>query len=316
MRGARRTFLNNILELGLLRNVDRAAVQLDIRRLVIQLSVAADLLPSSLGIHDIQHASQFPLAGGNFGDIFKAQHHGEFVALKRLRLFQVDSDEGRQIRQKFFREALIWKNLDHDYVLPFLGVDSETFPGFFCMVSPWMNKGALVNNKGGPCQSTIPVLLYEIAVGLQCLHSQDIVHGDLRGANILLDDQGHARLADFGLTVFVDGPLAPTNRGGSVRWMAPELLDPESCGLSTFRRTFASDVYAFACVCLELYTGKPPFSEIFEGAVMLKVIAGVRPQVPFVVPVWCQQLISRCWCHCTFERVGTGTIIETIVQSV
>ncbi|KAJ6475700.1 kinase-like domain-containing protein [Mycena vitilis] len=316
LRGARRLFLNNAVDLGLLRNVDRASAQLDVRRLIVQLSAATDLIPTSLGIREIQSRSPFPLAGGNFGDIFKAQHQGEFVALKRLRLFQADSDEGRQIRQKFFREALIWKNLDHDYVLPFLGVDSETFPGFFCMVSPWMNKGALVSNKGGPCQSTIPVLLYEIAVGLQYLHSQDIVHGDLRGANILLDDQGHARLVDFGLAVFADGPLAPTNRGGSVRWMAPELLNPESCGFSTFRRTFASDIYAFACVCLELYTGKPPFSEIYEGAVMLKVIAGVRPQVPSVVPAWCQQLITKCWCHCPFERVGTGTIIETIVQSV
>jgi hypothetical protein len=53
--------------------------------------------------------------------------------------------------QKFCKEALIWKNLDHDYILPFIGVDSETFPGFLCMVSPWMSKGALVNKNGGPC---------------------------------------------------------------------------------------------------------------------------------------------------------------------
>ncbi|KAJ6551693.1 hypothetical protein B0H19DRAFT_891456, partial [Mycena capillaripes] len=52
----------------------------------------------------------------------------------------------------------------------------------------------------------------------------------------------------------------------STLWMAPELLDPQSCGLNEFRRTFSSDVYSFACVCLELYTGKPPFSEICEGA--------------------------------------------------
>ncbi|KAJ7916171.1 kinase-like domain-containing protein, partial [Mycena leptocephala] len=219
--------------------------------------------------------------------------------------------------QKFCREALIWKNLDHDYVLPFLGVDSETFPGFLCMVSPWMSRGSLVNNNVGPCQSSIPVLIYEIAVGLQYLHSQNIVHGDLRGANILLDDQGHARLADFGLTVFADGPLAPTNRGGSARWMAPELLDPKSCGLDVFKRTFASDIYSFACVCLELYTGEPPFSKIFsDGAVLLKVINGDRPECPSIVPVWCQQLIAKCWSHSPFKRPGTGTIIESIVTSV
>ncbi|KAJ7717957.1 kinase-like domain-containing protein [Mycena metata] len=85
------------------------------------------------------------------------------------------------------------------------------------MVSPWMARGALVNSSGGPSPSSIPVLMYEIAVGLQYLHSENIVHGDLRGANILFDDQGHARLADFGLAAFTDGPLAPTKRGGSLR---------------------------------------------------------------------------------------------------
>lgn len=121
--------------------------------------------------------------------------------------------------------------------------------------------------------------MYEIAMGLQYLHSQNIIHGDLRGvrrsicnmyssdltpsnlkANILLDDQGHVRLADFGLTVFADGPLAPTTRGGSTRWMAPELLDPNSCGLELFQRTFASDIYAFACVCLEVHLSSSNFS--------------------------------------------------------
>ncbi|KAJ7720280.1 kinase-like domain-containing protein [Mycena maculata] len=186
--------------------------------------------------------------------------------------------------QKFCREALIWKNLD--YVLPFLGVDSE---GFLCMVSPWMQKGPIVSGKGGPDRKFIPARMHEIAVGLQYLHSQNIVHGDLRGANILLDDQGRARLADFGLAVFADRPLVATHRGGSTRWMAPELLDPESCGLEVWQRTFASDTYSLR---------KPPFSDIpSDGAVLLKVIRGVRPECPPIVPDWCGQIIVSCWSH-------------------
>ncbi|KAF8194861.1 kinase-like domain-containing protein, partial [Mycena galopus ATCC 62051] len=215
------------------------------------------------------------------------------------------------------REALIWKNLNHEYVLPFLGVDSDTFPGFLCMVSPWMSKGALVKNDGGPPEDSIPVLIYEIAVGLQYLHSQNIVHGDLRGANILLDDRGHALLADFGLAVVTDSPLASTNRGGSLRWMAPELLHPESYGFKEFQRTFASDIYSFACVCLELYTGKPPFSEIpSDGAVLLYVIGGGLPAYPSVMPFWCQSLASKCWSHFPSSRPGMATIIESIVMFV
>ncbi|KAJ7170996.1 kinase-like domain-containing protein [Mycena filopes] len=281
IRGSRKDFLQNALEQGLLRNVDRAAAHFDARRLIVQLSELSDLLPSSLVIHGVKNSRPTPFSG-TFGDVFTADHQGKIVALKRLRIFSAENEEN-PTQQKFCREALIWKNLDHDHVLPFIGVDLETFPGYICMLSPWMANGALVTFKGGPSEATIPVLIHEIAVGLQYLHSQSIVHGDLRGANILLDDQGHARLADFGLSTFADGPLVPTKRGGSLRWMAPELIDPESCELVSFQRTFASDIYSFGCVCLELYTGKPPFSEIpSEGAVLLKVIKGLT--VPSSLP--------------------------------
>ncbi|KAJ7044734.1 kinase-like domain-containing protein [Mycena alexandri] len=317
LHGSQKIFLNEILERGLLRNVDRPSTALDARRLLIRLSEAAEILPSSLAILGVNNKSTDPLFGGAFGDVYDAKYEGNRVALKRLRLFHADGEDGeesRQIRRKFCREALIWKNLDHEYVLPFLGVDSDSFPGFLCMVSPWMSRGAIVTARGGPNISSIPILMYEIAVGLQYLHSENIVHGDLRGANILLDDEGHARLADFGLTTFADGPLAPTKRGGSTRWMAPELLDPESCGLEVFQRTFASDIYSFACVCLEVYTGTPPFSNIAsEGAVLLKVIKGGRPECPTTMPDWCSQYVTKCWSHTPVNRPGIGSIIASIV---
>lgn len=52
-------------------------------------------------------------------------------------------------------------------------------------------------------QTNVPKLLSEITEGLAYLHSQDIVHGDLRGANVLISEDGVARLSDFGLTKFL-----------------------------------------------------------------------------------------------------------------
>lgn len=62
------------------------------------------------------------------------------------------------------------------------------------------------------------------------------------------------RLADFGLAKFTDTTLATetSNHNGSVRWMAPELHLPEECDLERYQRTTQSDIYAFACVCLEV----------------------------------------------------------------
>ena len=109
--------------------------------------------------------------------------------------------------------------------------------------------------------------IHEIALGLEYLRSETLVHGDLRGvrnyilrgrsradlttmssqANILIDDNCRARLADFGVLWLPDS--TPMTQGshmpGAVRWMAPEVLSDKV-------PTFESDIYSFACVCVEV----------------------------------------------------------------
>jgi serine/threonine protein kinase len=102
--------------------------------------------------------------------------------------------------------------------------------------------------------------LLQIAEGLGYLHSMKIVHGDLRGTNILVADDWNVCLADFGLTGVIEDAVSTTsgaftstaNHAGSLRWFAPELIAPTFFGCERFVRTPASDVYAFACVCLEV----------------------------------------------------------------
>jgi hypothetical protein len=89
-----------------------------------------------------------------------------------------------------------------------------------------------------------------------------------------------------------------SNRAGSVKWFAPELINPEQFGCEQFVRTCATDVYAFVCVCLEvrfiaarrllteprhllqLETGAPPFANFPDVPAMFKVLAGERPERP------------------------------------
>jgi serine/threonine protein kinase len=74
-------------------------------------------------------------------------------------------------------------------------------------------------------------------------------------ANILIDGKGVAMLADFGLAEFSDAiATSGSSRAwyGSIRYMAPELLDPTMIGRAKPKKTFATDVYAFACVCYEV----------------------------------------------------------------
>ncbi|KAJ7233219.1 kinase-like domain-containing protein [Mycena rebaudengoi] len=194
--------------------------------------------------------------------------------------------ELRRMRLKFCREALIWQHLRHPYILPMIGIDRNSFSPSLCMVSPWMENGTVLRYLEDHKGANVDRLLSEIAQGLEYLHSRNIVHGDLRGANILINDKWSACSTDFGLTSLSDATTATnsSNRAGSVRWMAPELLAPDRFGHHKFSRTPASDVYAFGCVCLELYTGRSPFADISETAAMFKVINGERPFKPSCDP--------------------------------
>ncbi|KAJ7290099.1 kinase-like domain-containing protein, partial [Mycena rebaudengoi] len=224
------------------------------RRLMGKLCEKCGKLPSSLLITGVTQRDEHISYPGGYGDVYRAMHQGKPVALKHMRMFQ-DTDQ-RDIHRRFCREALVWQRLRHRYIVPLIGIDTESFPPALCLVSPWMKNGTVMNylkgKQGTIRQRIVNRLIREIAQGLAFLHDELVVHGDLRGANILVSNAGNACLTDFGLTVLLDTSMSPTrNGGGCMRWMAPETLDPNSWGVENQPRMPASDIYAFACVCLE-----------------------------------------------------------------
>ncbi|KAJ6457344.1 kinase-like domain-containing protein [Mycena sanguinolenta] len=287
------------------------------RRIIRKLVRRSDKLPSALFISGITGKEEHPTFGGGFADIYRASYSNRVVALKYMRVVQyMRGSDLRALRLKFCREALVWKELCHPYILPFLGIEENSFPSRLCMVSPWMEHGTVLNYLKQHGHRDVDRLLYEIAQGLQYLHSRNIVHGDLRGANILINEDWSACLTDFGLSIFSDATsLMTTNRGGSAYWMAPELLDPDRFGMR-FARTPASDVYAFGCVCLELYTGRPPFSGVLsEPGAMMKILNGERPPRPSNSPAMSDVLwsyVSMYWAQEPTTRPATQLVVQNM----
>ncbi|KAJ7788554.1 kinase-like domain-containing protein [Mycena olivaceomarginata] len=286
------------------------------RRIIRKLSASCDTLPTSLFITGITGKDQHPTFGGAYGDIYRASYNQKPVALKYMRAvhFMRGSDL-RRIRLKFCREALVWRALHHKNILPCLGIDGDSFPSSLCMVSPWMEHGTIMNYLEEYGHGNVDKLLYEVAQGLEYLHLCGIVHGDLRGTNILIAEDWSACLADFGLSIFSDATASmTTNRAGSLYWMAPELLDPDR--LENKFRTPASDVYAFGCVCLELYTGRPPFADLPEPGAMMKVIKGQRPERPSGPPamsdiLW--QHVTEFWSNTPSARPTTQIVVQNML---
>ncbi|KAJ6592819.1 kinase-like domain-containing protein, partial [Mycena capillaripes] len=91
-------------------------------------------------------------------------------------------------------------------------------------------------------------LMLDVALGLEYLHDQNVVHGDLKAINILVTQSRRACIADFGLSSIANTmTLRFTHstahvRGGTARYQAPEIIQGGSLN------HFGSDVYAFACV--------------------------------------------------------------------
>ena len=140
----------------------------------------------------------------------------------------------------------------------------------------------------------------------------------------MIDEDGNARLADLGLlTIISDSTHAATTTSsegaGSIRWMSPELLDPERFGCENARHTMASDCYALGMVILEVLTGQAPFPCCNYLAVMRKIVEGElpdRPQGPegvwFTDVLW--GVLEQCWSPKPKLRPTVGSVLEHLKQ--
>lgn len=281
---------------------------------LLKLSSDSGLLPSSLFLKGIDCPDRESTSAGVFADVYQGNYKGRAVALKRLRVYQmVDETEKGTLRKAFHYDSLVWRNLSHPHVLPFLGIDDIVFKNSLCMILPWMPHGSIrdaikdLRASGTTTDQTLLLQLYrwltEIAQGLTYLHEKDIVHADLRGPNILIDlDQG-ARLTDFGMSKFAEGVgQHGTFHGDAIGWMAPELIDSEPNGSleGDLCPTFASDIYSFGCTVIEVFTDNEPFFGIPDSKVLLQVPEGLRPSRPIFADglimsdeLW--NLTEFCW---------------------
>ena len=138
-------------------------------------------------------------------------------------------------------------------------------------------------------------------------------------ANIMIDQSGHACLADFGLLTFVSDPTNPTGsnsvtNSGTTRWMSPELLHPQEFGFEQCRPTKKSDCYALGMVILEVLSEEPPFARDNNFVVMLTVIGGGRPERPggawFTDALW--RILEQCWLPQPKDRPTLEAILECL----
>jgi serine/threonine protein kinase len=195
------------------------------------------------------------LGEGGMGFVFRAVGpDGNTVALKVVKPEMARDDI---FRRRFDREARIAQKVVHPHVVPVL--DSGEQDGLPYMAQEFIRGGSLedrLKNKGPLDVPTAVSVCTAVSTGLDALHQAGLIHRDVKPGNILLDEQGTAYIADFGLAKDREGSVL-TKAGqtlGSMDYMAPEQIRGEPVDHCT-------DVYALGCVVFECLSGRPPFSD-------------------------------------------------------
>ncbi|OCH88849.1 kinase-like protein, partial [Obba rivulosa] len=279
-----------------------------------------NLLPGT-----VRRVGTYPEASGAYGDVWKGQYEGRPVALKVFRILKGDDKGGIvQDSKTFYQEAIIWKRLRHRNITPFHGVDRTSFPPQLVMVCDWMSHGTIAVYLESNQSADRLRLILDIVEGLQYLHHSDVVHGDLKSHNILVNEQRTACITDFGLAAmdFAGKLKTMSVTAGSTRWMSPELLDPEEFDLEKAELSHPSDIYALALVIWEIFTGRVPFDQFrLDATVITQVLRGTRPRRPpqatqlgLSDDVWL--MMEACWHPVWQDRPDIVTVVERVRETL
>lgn len=193
---------------------------------------------------------------GTYSNVYKARDliTGKVVALKKVRF---DTSEPESV--KFMaREIIVLRRLDHPNVIKLEGLVTSRMSSSLYLVFEYMEhdlSGLTASLGGGTNFSEPQVKCYmkQLFSGLEHCHKNGVLHRDIKGSNLLIDDNGILKIADFGLaTIYDPGCKQPmTSRVVTLWYRPPELL------LGATYYGAGVDLWSAGCILAELLTGKP-----------------------------------------------------------
>ncbi|KAF4615438.1 hypothetical protein D9613_003091 [Agrocybe pediades] len=241
------------------------------------------------------------IGAGSFGKVYLGMDasSGLLMAVKQVELptgSAPNQERKKSMLNALEREIELLKNLQHENIVQYLysSIDDE-YLNIFLEYVPGGSVTALLRNYGAFEEPLVKNFVRQILQGLDYLHERDIIHRDIKGANILVDNKGGIKISDFGISKKVDDNLLTGNRinrpslQGSVFWMAPEVVKQTG-------HTRKADIWSVGCLVVEMLTGEHPWAQLTQMQAIFKIGSMARPTIPSDISAEAQDFLKK-----TFE---------------
>jgi serine/threonine protein kinase len=284
--------------------------------------VATSIIGQSLGKYKVVEL----IGHGGMASVYKGYQADidRFVAIKVL---PPHPGRDRAFNERFRMEALTIARLQHPHILPLYDYGDQD--DILYLVMALVQGGALSDRirKGKMPLAEVDRTLSQIAPALDYAHRHGVVHRDIKPDNILIDGEGYALLADFGIAKMVEGDANLTATGSLVG--TPAYMSPEQAqGLSVEAR---SDIYSLGVVVYEMVTGRQPYMADTPMQIVMKHVSAPSPtleealgEAPLVLEEIMRRVLAKqpenrypsaaMFAH-DFSRAASGTLTLPDLQA-
>ncbi|CAM9416640.1 unnamed protein product [Ectocarpus fasciculatus] len=264
------------------------------------------------------------LGKGGFGEVYLADYNGHNAAAKVLYIGHDlgaldENQKQRETRQRraFLRELEAMIRLRSPNTVNVFGAVT-CLPDRMVLVMELLPNGDLLTllkkSEKPLTEKQARRIIGDICAGMAFLHSKNTVHGDLKSANVLLDGDDRAKIADFGTSRWTQstnttGLATYTTKSNqttqmSIAWSAPEVLESEGS-------SYESDVYSFGIVTWEVISRELPWAKKTRPRDILTAVwRGDRPSFHVDAPGDIVDIAKACWCAEPKERTTFSVILE------